>query len=65
MIYLIRTQIFKMNVLIFSLKNKKVIGLKQKLKIYLIQNYTIIARMYQMLMKEKKYLSRRLQKSLG
>lgn len=60
-----RTQIFKMNVLIFSLKNKKVIGLKQKLKIYLIRNYTIIARMYQMLMKEKKYLIRRLQNSLG
>jgi predicted transcriptional regulator YdeE len=60
-----RTQIFKMNVLIFSLKNKKVIGLKQKLKIYLIQNYTIIARMYQMFMKEKKYLIRRLQNSLG
>ena len=60
-----RTQIFKMNVMIFSLKNKKVIGLKQKLKIYLIRNYTIIARMYQMLMKEKKYLIRRLQNSLG
>jgi hypothetical protein len=65
MIYLIRTQIFKMNVLIFSLKNKKVIGLKQKFKIYLILNYTIIARMYQMFMKEKKYLIRRLQNSLG